>query len=113
MATGNFKDSACDTAHKFTFSELISSLFFSLSNFRSHFFVCILNATGVVPAEKLAESHSVHPSLLVCLLVFPFPRCILKPIIKTNLLNAFVEREHSRHGVDFFVKINKRSKICT
>lgn len=66
-----------------------------------------------VPAEKLAESHAVHPSLLVCLLVFSFTCCILKPIIKTNLLDAFVEKEHSRHGVDFLIKMNERSKICT
>lgn len=66
---------------------------------------------GLVPAEKLAESHAVHPSLLVFLLPFFSSHCILKPIIKTNLLNAFVEEEHSRHGMDFLLKLTKEMKF--
>lgn len=106
MAIANFEDPAV-TQH-------VSLIFGSFRSVTLEvIFRLYCECHKAVPAEKLGESHTVHPSLLVCLLVFSFPRCILKPIIKTNLLNAFVEKEHSRHGVDFFIKINKRSKICT
>jgi len=36
---------------------------------------------------------------------------MLKTIIKTNLLNAFVEEEHSRHGMDFLLKLTKEIKF--
>lgn len=64
-----------------------------------------------MPAEKLAESRAVHPSLVVVLLGFFPSHGILKPIIKTNLLNAFVEEEHSRHGMDFLLKLTKEMKF--